>query len=101
MWSKPWPRPSTGNFSTSPRPSTSTGAVPAPHRLHARPEDLPAVAGGRGYVKDHVEKEYDAGLLADVQRLHVYATVCKVLRNHIHDGILPVNQHPGRATATP
>jgi WS/DGAT C-terminal domain len=35
--------------------------------------------------------------LADVQRLHVYATVCKVLRNHIHDGILPVNQHPGRS----
>ena len=52
---------------------------------------------GKGYVKDHLEKEYDAVILADVQRLHVYATVCKVLRNHIHDGILPVNQHPGRS----
>lgn len=49
-----------------------------------------------GYVKDLVEKQYDAGALADVQRLHVYATVCKVLRNHIHDGVLPVDQHPGR-----
>jgi len=28
-------------------------------------------------------------VLADVTRLHVYAGVCKVLRNHIHDGILP------------
>jgi hypothetical protein len=27
----------------------------------------------------------------------VYAGVCKVLRNHIHDGILPVDQHPGRS----
>lgn len=52
---------------------------------------------GQGYIRDHVEKEYDAGHLADVQRLHVYATVCKVIRNHIHDGILPVNQHPGRS----
>ncbi len=51
---------------------------------------------GMGYVKDLVEKEYDGGVLADVQRLHVYATVCKVLRNHIHDGVLPVDQHPGR-----
>jgi hypothetical protein len=52
---------------------------------------------GKGYVKDHLEKEYDAGVLADVQRLHPYASVCKVLRNHIHDGILPVDQHPGRS----
>ncbi|MFV8172428.1 MULTISPECIES: hypothetical protein [Mycolicibacterium] len=54
---------------------------------------------GKGYVKDHLEKEYDADAvgLADVQRLHVYAGVCKVLRNHIHDGILPVDQHPGRS----
>jgi hypothetical protein len=51
---------------------------------------------GRGYVDTHLAKEYDAALLADVTRLHVYAGVCKVLRNHIHDGILPVDQHPGR-----
>lgn len=51
---------------------------------------------GRGYVNDHLVREYDATALADVTRLHVYAGVCKVLRNHIHDGILPVDQHPGR-----
>ncbi|MDM4138787.1 MULTISPECIES: hypothetical protein [Mycobacterium] len=51
---------------------------------------------GRGYLTDHLNKEYDAAVLADVARLHVYAGVCKVLRNHIHDGILPVDQHPGR-----
>jgi len=54
---------------------------------------------GKGYVKDHLEGEYDADATAmtDVKRLHVYAGVCKVLRNHIHDGILPVDQHPGRS----
>lgn len=51
---------------------------------------------GRGYVNDHLAKEYDATVLADVTRLHVYAGVCKVLRNHIHDGILPIDLHPGR-----
>ncbi|OZF56945.1 hypothetical protein CH293_03130 [Rhodococcus sp. 14-2470-1b] len=54
---------------------------------------------GKGYLKDHLEKEFaddDYGM-SDVRRLHVYAGVCKVLRNHIHDGILPVDQHPGRA----
>jgi hypothetical protein len=51
---------------------------------------------GRGYVNDHLAREYDATALADVTQLHVYAGVCKVLRNHIHDGILPVDQHPGR-----
>ena len=51
---------------------------------------------GRGYVDDHLIREYDAAVLGDVTRLHVYAGVCKVLRNHIHDGILPVDQHPGR-----
>lgn len=61
------------------------------------PKNFHQSLDGKGYIKNHVEKEYDASLLADVQRLHVYATVCKVLRNHIHDGILPVNQHPGRA----
>jgi hypothetical protein len=44
-----------------------------------------------------VNKEYDAPVLADVARLHVYTGVCKVLRNHIHDGILPVDHHPGRS----
>ena len=52
---------------------------------------------GRGYLTDHVTKEYDPSLLKEVSRLHVYAGVCKVLRNHIHDGILPVDQHPGRS----
>lgn len=61
------------------------------------PKNFRQSLDGKGYIKDHVEKEYDADLLVDVQRLHVFATVCKVLRNHIHDGILPVNQHPGRA----
>jgi hypothetical protein len=61
------------------------------------PKNFRQSLDGKGYIKDHVEKEYDAGLLTNVQRLHVYATVCKVLRNHIHDGILPVNQHPGRS----
>jgi hypothetical protein len=32
-----------------------------------------------------------------VSRLQVYAWVCKQLRNHVHDGILPINQHPGRS----
>ena len=51
----------------------------------------------RGYLTDHFNKEYDASVLTDVTRLHVYTGVCKVLRNHIHDGILPVDQHPGRS----
>jgi hypothetical protein len=51
----------------------------------------------RGYLTDHVNKEYDASALAEVTRLHVYTGVCKILRNHIHDGILPVDQHPGRS----
>jgi hypothetical protein len=51
---------------------------------------------GRGYVNDHLVREYDAAMLGDVTRLHVFAGVCKVLRNHIRDGILPVDQHPGR-----
>ncbi|WP_373234659.1 hypothetical protein [Mycobacterium marinum] len=50
-----------------------------------------------GYVTEHLTREYDADVLADVERLHVYAGVCKELRNHIHDGILPVDQHPGRS----
>jgi hypothetical protein len=51
----------------------------------------------RSYLTDHVNREYDASVLTDVTRLHVYTGVCKVLRNHIHDGILPVDQHPGRS----
>lgn len=50
-----------------------------------------------GYIRDIVERQYDAAELADVQRLHPYATVCKVIRNRIHDGVLPVDQHPGRS----
>ncbi len=49
-----------------------------------------------GYVTDHLAREYPADALAEVERLHAYAGVCKVLRNHIHDGILPVDLHPGR-----
>ncbi len=49
-----------------------------------------------GYVTEHLVREYPADALAEVERLHAYAGVCKVLRNHIHDGILPVDQHPGR-----
>lgn len=49
-----------------------------------------------GYVTEHLEREYPADALAEVDRLHAYAGVCKVLRNHIHDGILPVDLHPGR-----
>ncbi|WP_235659681.1 hypothetical protein [Mycobacteroides abscessus] len=50
-----------------------------------------------GYVNDHLVREYPADALAEVERLHAYAGICKVLRNHIHDGILPVDQHPGRS----
>lgn len=49
-----------------------------------------------GYVTEHLAREYPADALAEVDRLHAYAGVCKVLRNHIHDGILPVDLHPGR-----
>jgi hypothetical protein len=51
----------------------------------------------RGYLTEYVNREYDASVLTDVARLHAYTGVCKVLRNHIHDGILPVDQHPGRS----
>lgn len=49
-----------------------------------------------GFITDHLAREYPADALAEVERLHAYAGVCKSLRNHIHDGILPVDQHPGR-----
>ncbi len=49
-----------------------------------------------GYVTEHLVREYPTAALAEVERLHAYAGVCKVLRNHIHEGILPVDQHPGR-----
>jgi hypothetical protein len=32
-----------------------------------------------------------------VTRMRVYAWLCKQLRNHIHDGILAVDAHPGRS----
>lgn len=52
----------------------------------------------KGYVTNHLEKQYqDDVAMADVKRLHVYAGMCKMLRNHIHDGILPINQHPSRS----
>ncbi|WP_232323072.1 hypothetical protein [Hoyosella altamirensis] len=51
----------------------------------------------KGYVKEHLEKQYDSGALADVERLHMYAGVCKVLRNHIHHGILSIDHYPGRS----
>ncbi|WP_265122900.1 hypothetical protein [Hoyosella sp. YIM 151337] len=51
---------------------------------------------GKGYIKGHLEKQYDSETLAGVKRLHVYAGVCKVLRNHIHHGILPIDHYPGR-----
>jgi hypothetical protein len=44
-----------------------------------------------------VASQYSATLLADVKRLRVYAWLCKQLRNHIHDGILAVDPHPGRS----
>lgn len=49
-----------------------------------------------GFVKEHLEREYPSDILVEVQRHHVYSTICKELRNHIHDGLLPVDQHPGR-----
>ncbi|WP_244881103.1 hypothetical protein [Tsukamurella pseudospumae] len=49
-----------------------------------------------GYITEHLVREYPADALAEVERLHAYAGVCKELRNHIHDGILPIDQHPGR-----
>lgn len=49
-----------------------------------------------GYITNHLTREYPTAALTEVERLHAYAGVCKVLRNHIHDGILPVDQHPGR-----
>jgi hypothetical protein len=32
-----------------------------------------------------------------VDRLQVYAWICEQLRNHIHDGILEIDPHPGRS----
>ncbi len=50
----------------------------------------------RAFIGNQVRPQYDESLLGDVTRLQVYAWVCKQLRNHIHGGILPVDQHPGR-----
>lgn len=51
----------------------------------------------RAFVEKEVATQYDATLLSDVKRLRVYAWLCKQLRNHIHDGILAVDPHPGRS----
>jgi hypothetical protein len=51
----------------------------------------------RSFVDKDVRPQYDESLLADVTRLRVYAWLCKQLRNHIHDGILAVDTHPGRS----
>jgi hypothetical protein len=51
----------------------------------------------RAFVEKEVATQYDASLLSDVTRLRVYAWLCKQLRNHIHDGILAVDPHPGRS----
>jgi hypothetical protein len=64
---------------------------PSPDRASAR-----GSLDSREFLKKQVRPQYDESLLTDVTRLQVYAYVCKQLRNHIHDGILPVDQHPGR-----
>lgn len=51
----------------------------------------------RAFIEKDVAPQYDAALLRDVKRLRVYAWLCKQLRNHIHDGILAVDPHPGRS----
>ncbi|WP_245843380.1 hypothetical protein [Mycolicibacterium vulneris] len=51
----------------------------------------------RAFVENEVATQYDPSLLIDVTRLRVYAWLCKQLRNHIHDGILAVDAHPGRS----
>jgi hypothetical protein len=51
----------------------------------------------RAFIEKDVATQYHASLLDDVVRLRVYAWLCKQLRNHIHDGILAVDAHPGRS----
>ena len=51
----------------------------------------------RAFVDDEVRTRYPESVLSDVTRLRVYAWLCKQLRNHIHDGILAVDAHPGRS----
>jgi hypothetical protein len=51
----------------------------------------------RTFIDKEVATQYDAALLDDVSRLRVYAWLCKQLRNHIHDGVLAVDAHPGRS----
>ncbi len=50
----------------------------------------------REFINNEVRTQYDESLMADVTWLRVYAWLCKQLRNHIHDGILAVDTHPGR-----
>jgi hypothetical protein len=51
----------------------------------------------RTFIDKQVRTQYNESLLADVTRLRVYAWLCKQLRNHVHDGILAVDTHPGRS----
>lgn len=51
----------------------------------------------RTFIDKEVRTQYDQSLLGDVTRLRVYAWLCKQLRNHIHDGVLAVDTHPGRS----
>jgi hypothetical protein len=50
----------------------------------------------RDFINNEVRAQYHESLMADVTRLRVYAWLCKQLRNHIHDGVLAVDTHPGR-----
>lgn len=51
----------------------------------------------RAFISNQVRTQYDAAFLEDIDRLRVYAWLCKQLRNHIHEGILAVDPHPGRS----
>ncbi|MFM9378808.1 hypothetical protein [Gordonia sp. VNK21] len=48
------------------------------------------------FIQKHLESVYSAEALTEVKRLQKYAWVCKQLRNHIHDGVLPVGLSLGR-----
>jgi hypothetical protein len=50
----------------------------------------------RDFINNEVRTQYGESLMADVARLRVYAWLYKQLKNHIHDGILAVDTHPGR-----
>ncbi len=48
------------------------------------------------FVQKQLEPVYSAEALVEVKRLQKYAWVCKQLRNHIHDGVLPIGPSLGR-----